>query len=80
MSRNVRSRSIGAMRSSRLGTAELTVRKTPSSGWTRMVMRLGRRAVVPALGGWDEEEEKMLALVLGLNWMMISVLDCWSAG
>ncbi len=45
-----------------------------------MVMRLGRRAVVPALGGWDEEEEKMLALVLGLNWMMISVLDCWSAG
>lgn len=38
-----------------------------------MVMRLGVRAPWP----WGE---KMLALMLGLNWIMISVLDSWRAG
>lgn len=49
---------------------ELTVRKTPSLGWTRMVMRLG------AMSCWSE---KIIALGLDLNWTMISVLDSCNA-
>ena len=57
---------------SRDGTKVLMRRKTPSDGWTRMVIVL--------LGRGSLRVEKIAALVEGLKWILISVRDSWRAG
>lgn len=57
---------------SRDGTKVFMRRKTPSEGWTRMVIVL--------LGSDSPGLAKIAALVDGLKWILISVRDSLRAG